>query len=291
MRVSWGQRLPRGARCSHPVCGLQVWAILARPLTRTHLFPDQRLVILPLPLPLGLLEWGRGCARLGARRLLGLPIGDVAPDLLFEPLGAVVAAQGLVCEEHAGSRERRDQRRERDALPEAERGAVRHGECGWVRRWAAATFFLFGDLHRPLATMTRDVGRQRRLRRRTHAWLLTIEHANRPALGIVNGRPRRGAAPPLSCTGPHRHSHPTLALRSAHHSYMLQSSLRRRVVLAEHVVLLDVRFALPGVREPDIGRVDGREVRDVGGDLASLGLEPGVSARERRMSEPRRGWS
>lgn len=70
-----------------------------------------------------------------------------------------------------------------------------------------------------------------------------------------------------------------------------QSNLELRVVLAQHVVLVNVGVALPGVGEPDIGGVDGGEVRDVGGDVAGLGLEPGcVSAESRATSHERSEW-
>lgn len=47
-------------------------------------------------------------------------------------------------------------------------------------------------------------------------------------------------------------------------------------------MLVNVGVALPGVSEPDVGSVDGREVGNVGGNLAGLGLEPGVSASARQ---------
>lgn len=52
--------------------------------------------------------------------------------------------------------------------------------------------------------------------------------------------------------------------------------LELRVVLAQGIVLVNVRLALPGVGEPDVGGVNGREVLDVLGNLADLGLEPEV---------------
>lgn len=56
------------------------------------------------------------------------------------------------------------------------------------------------------------------------------------------------------------------------------ASLRLDVLGAESVVLVNVVLALPGVREPDVGGVDGREVRDIRRDLTSLGLKPGVGS-------------
>jgi hypothetical protein len=49
--------------------------------------------------------------------------------------------------------------------------------------------------------------------------------------------------------------------------------LENGVLGAESVVLVNVSLALPGVREPDVGCVDGREVLDTLRDVASLGLE------------------
>lgn len=63
-----------------------------------------------------------------------------------------------------------------------------------------------------------------------------------------------------------------------------RDKLNLGVVLAKGIVLVDVGLALPGVGEPDVGGVDSREVLDVRGDLADLGLEPGgVSRYQRRL--------
>lgn len=56
-------------------------------------------------------------------------------------------------------------------------------------------------------------------------------------------------------------------------------NLEDGVLGTESVVLVNVGLALPGVCEPDVGGVDGREVLDALGDDTSLGLEPGGVSR------------